>query len=170
MKILLRTTVLFAFLFLFCTPDRAEESVSVLLEKAIYQEETVGDLDEAILIYQKIAQEADANRSVIAQALYRLGLCYSKKGEHKKASALFEKLIQEYPEQKKPVESAKIQSSRIRKHPDFLPLNQVVQRTIYDDGESQAGKEIMIDFDTGKLLSLPEELRNQQDGMRRISN
>lgn len=37
---------------------------------------------------------------------------------------------------------------------DFLPLNTVVERTVYDDG---VGKDFIIDFDTGKLYTPTEE-------------
>ncbi len=38
------------------------QGVSVLLQKGIFAEETVGDLDAAIKIYQQILTKAQANR------------------------------------------------------------------------------------------------------------
>ena len=73
---------------------------SVLLEKAIYAEETLGNLNEAIGIYQQIAAAAETNRATAALALYRLGRCYQKSGRAEDAQAAFAKLTKMYPEQK----------------------------------------------------------------------
>jgi hypothetical protein len=72
---------------------------SVLLEKAMYAEETLGNLQEAIGIYQQIVNAAEANRATAALALYRLGLCYQKSGRTEDAQATFSKLTKSYPEQ-----------------------------------------------------------------------
>ncbi len=74
------------------------ESASVLLEKGIYQEETVGNLQSAMDIYQQIIADQQANRPFVAQAYYRLGMCYLKKNEKTKAAEMFLKLLKDYPE------------------------------------------------------------------------
>ena len=73
---------------------------SVLLEKAIYAEETMGDLNEAIAIYQQIVANTDANRATGALALFRLGMCYQKSGNSDESQAAFSKLARLYPEQR----------------------------------------------------------------------
>jgi tetratricopeptide (TPR) repeat protein len=73
---------------------------SVLLEKGIYEEETLGNLQEAISIYQRVAAAAEANRATAALALYRLGVCYQKSGRTTDAQAAFARLAKLYPEQK----------------------------------------------------------------------
>jgi tetratricopeptide (TPR) repeat protein len=73
---------------------------SVLLEKAIYAEETMGNLDEAISIYQQIVANTDSNRATAALALFRLGICYEKSGNKAEAQAAFSKLARLYPEQR----------------------------------------------------------------------
>ncbi len=75
------------------------QSAAELLEKGIYTEETVGDLEAAIKIYDQIVSNAEADRPSIAQALYRLGMCYVKSGREEKAKEAFEKLIKEFPDQ-----------------------------------------------------------------------
>ncbi len=84
---------------------------SVLLEKAIYAEETMGDLNEAISIYQQIVANTDANRATAAQALFRLGMCYQKSGNSAEAQAAFSKLARLYPEQKDLISSIPHSSS-----------------------------------------------------------
>jgi hypothetical protein len=73
---------------------------SVLLEKAIYTEETLGNLNDAIRMYQQVAAAADAGRATSALALFRLGMCYQKSGRADQAKAVFGKLAAQYPEQK----------------------------------------------------------------------
>ncbi len=79
----------------FSAQDPAE-----LMEKAIYAEETLGNLNEAIGIYQRVAADAETNRATAAMALYRLGMCYQKSGRASEGQAAFAKLIKMYPEQK----------------------------------------------------------------------
>jgi|WetSurSiteA1Bulk_404760.scaffolds.fasta_scaffold08212_2 hypothetical protein len=79
----------------FSAQDPAE-----LMEKAIYAEETLGNLSEAIGIYQQVAADAETNRATAAMALYRLGMCYQKSGRPADAQAAFAKLSKMYPEQK----------------------------------------------------------------------
>ena len=70
------------------------ESPSALLEKAIYTEETVGDLDAAIKLYEKAVAEGKAVDAVAAEAQYRLGLCLLKQGKKDEGIAAFKKLIE----------------------------------------------------------------------------
>src|SRR5471032_1901276 len=75
----------------------AAESPSVLLQKGIYAEETEGNVDAAIKIYEQIAAEAATSRAVVAQAQYRLAVCYQKKGNKEQAIRLLEELVQQFP-------------------------------------------------------------------------
>ena len=80
------------------TPSaRAAESFSLLLQKGIFAEETEGNLDAAIKIYQQITAEAATNRSVVAQAQYRLGVCYQKKGNKAQAISILNDLLKQFP-------------------------------------------------------------------------
>ena len=75
----------------------AAESFSVLLQKGIFAEETEGNLDAAIKIYQQITAEAATDRSVVAQAQYRLGVCYQKKGNKEQAINILNDLLKQFP-------------------------------------------------------------------------
>ena len=83
------------------------ESPSVLLEKAIYTEETVGDLDAAAKLYRQAIDEAKQVDAVAAKAQYRLGLCLLKQKKTAEAEAAFKKLVEAYPDQKDWVAKAK---------------------------------------------------------------
>ena len=57
----------------YCAPASAE-SVSVLLENGMYTEQTVGDLDAAIVVYKKILAHPQAKKPQRAQAQFLLGM------------------------------------------------------------------------------------------------
>jgi hypothetical protein len=78
----------------------ASQDPLVLLEKAIYTEETLGNLKGAIGLYQQLSADVNATRATSALALLRLGMCYQKIGGSEKAQATFSRLLNLYPEQK----------------------------------------------------------------------
>ncbi len=75
------------------------QSPAELLEKAIYAEETVGDLDQAIEIYRQVVTDTKAAEAAAAQAQFRLGQCLLKQNKNDEAMAAFKKVIQDYPDQ-----------------------------------------------------------------------
>jgi hypothetical protein len=87
-------------------------SPSELLERAVYSEETKGDLDAAVLLYQQVVEQGKDTQSLAAQAQYRLGVCYYKKKDYAKANEAFEKVLKLYPDQKEIVAAAQEYLSR----------------------------------------------------------
>jgi len=75
-------------------------SPSELLEQGLYSEQTKGDIDEAMKLYQQVVAEGKAGQAVAAQAQYRLGMCFHKKKDYAAATAAFERVVRDYPEQK----------------------------------------------------------------------
>src|SRR5260370_11782650 len=75
-------------------------SPSELLEKAIHAEETAGNIDEAIKLYEQVIAEGKAARNAAAQAEYRLAQCLLKKNKTAEANAELEKLVKDFPEEK----------------------------------------------------------------------
>lgn len=74
----------------------AGATAAELLEKGIYTEETVGDLDEAIEVYEKVIAEGKSARKASAQAQYRIGVCYAKQGKTSEANAAFSAVLENY--------------------------------------------------------------------------
>ncbi len=87
-----------AALVLLAPAVTAQRTTSELLEEAVYQEETVGDLDAAMEIYQQIADDAEARRPLAARALYRLYRCHQRQGEEILATLVLGRLRKEYPD------------------------------------------------------------------------
>jgi Tol biopolymer transport system component len=92
-----------AFLFLGLYP---QESAKELFERAVYLEETKGDLVQAIEVYNKILGEFAENQPLAAKALYRIGLCQEKLGSQE-AQKAYRRLIEQYPGQKEEVALAR---------------------------------------------------------------
>lgn len=90
-------------------PATVTTSPAVMLEKGIYNEETAGDLDAAIKIYQQIVTEAQANKKYAAQAQYRLAMCYLKKKENAQAITALKEVVASFPDQKDLVAKAQEQ-------------------------------------------------------------
>src|SRR6266545_1768787 len=110
MKLLVETSPdgrkqLFVFatlLVLLVAPQMARgTSAAELLEKGIYTEETKGELKSARDIYQQIVEDAGADRSLMAQAQLRLGLCQLKLGNKPQAISALDRLTQEFPDKDK---------------------------------------------------------------------
>lgn len=85
----------------------AAQSVPELLEKGIYMQETVGDLDRAIEIYRQVLSSTPSVRAHAALAHYRLAQCLLQKGAELEAAREFRKVIEGYPEEKDLVERAR---------------------------------------------------------------
>ena len=75
-----------------------QESAKELFEKALYLEETKGNLEKAIELYERIAMEFPDERATAAKALFHIGVCYEKLGLEKARKA-FQKVVEDYPDQ-----------------------------------------------------------------------
>lgn len=106
-------------LFMSGSGNANAQTVSELLEKAIYTEETVGDLDAAIEAYKKVVADSQDSIQAAAQAQYRIGLCYEKQGQSERASEAFDFVVQRYPTATPWVTKAK---SHLPDTPELLPV------------------------------------------------
>lgn len=92
-----------------CSTMAGAQDLSQMLESGIYTEETMGDLDAAIKIYDQVIAEAKTNRRVLAQAQLRRGQCLLKLGKTAEATKVFQELVAEFkssPDQRQLVEQA----------------------------------------------------------------
>lgn len=69
-----------------------------LFQQGLIKEEGEGSLQEAIDIYNKVVDDVSAARSLRANALLHVGLCYEKLGQEK-AKKTYEKLIADFADQ-----------------------------------------------------------------------
>ena len=124
-------------------PARAQ-SAGELLQKGIYTQETVGDLDGAIKIFRQILGSAAESRAYAAQAQYRLGLCLQSKGDSAGAAEAFRKLVKDYPEQKDLLAKAQQKLPRVNLIPVPWPEHEYAEfRTMVNGVESPG---TIVDF------------------------
>jgi hypothetical protein len=123
------------------------KSATMLLQEGIYAEETEGNLDKAIGIYQEAAKSAQATEKAAAEATYRTGLCYLKKGNKDAAVKQFEAVAAKYPAQKAIVEQATKQLSTLGANLDSHLPQDVLQYL-----ESQQTKHVK---EADKLNEIP---------------
>ncbi|MCK4885868.1 MAG: right-handed parallel beta-helix repeat-containing protein [Planctomycetes bacterium] len=83
------------------------------LHEAIYAEETEGDLDKAIDLYQQVITQASKIERIAAKASYKLGMCYLKKDDKASAAKYFQAVVEKYPSQRAYINKAKEQLEKI---------------------------------------------------------
>ncbi len=64
-----------------------QESAKELFEKALYLEETKGDLEKATELYERVVEDFPDERATAAKALFHIGICYEKLGLEKARNA-----------------------------------------------------------------------------------
>lgn len=129
-----------------------------LLEKAIYAEETVGNLDEAVKLYEQVIAEGKTARSAAAKAQYRLGLIYEKQGKTEAATAAFRAVVEDYPNEKDLVAQAR------QKLPSKL---QLLPEPWVDGEELYMNIKLASGFDVGTMIYRVESFKhNGKDAWR----
>lgn len=132
---------------------QAAETLSVLLQKGIFAEETEGNLDAAIKIYEGIVKEGEANRSLVAQAQYRLGVCELKRGKKDEAEVAFRKILGQFTDQTEIIAKARERLGEMGKSTSSVVLRQVFSgKEAHGGSISQDGRDLAFtDWDTGNL-------------------
>jgi len=97
-------SILFALFFL---PEAfPQESAEQLYEEAIFKKEVDGDLEGAIQLFLKIFASFPEERELGAKAQLQIGMCYEKLGLDQAFKA-YQKVVDDYPEQKEEVRLAR---------------------------------------------------------------
>ncbi|MGA2265525.1 MAG: tetratricopeptide repeat protein [Phycisphaerae bacterium] len=75
------------------------EKASVLLDKGIYTEETLGNPSAAIGIYSQVVASGEADRQYAAQAQYRIAMCHLKLKHDNEAREALKTFLSKYSDQ-----------------------------------------------------------------------
>ena len=135
MMIILLTGVSFLFSSMI-----QKETAKELFERALYLEETKGDLEKAIEVYSRVVKEFPDERTTAAKAQLHIGLCYEKLGFEEAAKA-FQKVIDNYPDQAEVVKMAKEKLSILQKAKDLVEKSTTEHKVtkIYESTEKYYG-------------------------------
>jgi tetratricopeptide (TPR) repeat protein len=82
-----------------------QQSAAVQYQKGVYAQNTTGDLDAAIQIYRQVIASNPSQRSIAAQAQYRLAQALLQKGDLNDAAREFQVLSSSYAEYKELIKS-----------------------------------------------------------------
>src|SRR5258708_20880296 len=75
-------------------------NLTSLLQQGLLEEQANHNLDAAIADYQSLATQFDKDRQLAATAVFRLGECYRAQGKTNEATAQYQRIISEFPDQK----------------------------------------------------------------------
>jgi len=94
-----RSSILIAAIILlsFSFGSLAQQNGYDLFQKALAKERGEGNLEEAIVLYKKVVEEAK-DESLAAKAQLRIGICYEKLGKQE-AQKAYQMVIDNYPQQ-----------------------------------------------------------------------
>ena len=153
-----------AFVILFLWNGSAHgQPTAQLLQKALYTEETDGDLPAAIIQYEAILVTAEQNVSVAAETLYRLGICHQKLGNSDEAAQSFQRVIDNYPAQDQWTQASLAQLRDLGRSTQKITVTQMPQNDalygfhISADGTASAyfnaeGKLVFQDLISGETI------------------
>lgn len=127
-----------------------------MLNKAIYQEEVNGNLDEAIKLFLEIVDKNSTNRAVTVEAFYHLGLTNEKLGNNK-AKEYYEKIVNSFGDQPEFVRIARERLARLTTtvSPNEIAIRQVWTGPDVDNsGSVSADGEYLTfnDWSSGNLM------------------
>lgn len=169
-KVLITLFVISIWMF---TSSAFSANVSTLLERGIYAEETKGDLDEAISIYQKIIDENTGNSANIAEAYYRLGTCYLKTGDETKAIEMFKELLTGFREHEEIAADARDQLLKLNALDEGEQINKPLElgQVPWEAGETcQYDVKTPTGAGSGKMFRSVKEVSKDGDDFWRIEN
>src|SRR6266852_1144683 len=94
--LMLATTVLF---FALGAGTALAQSGYDLFQKALVKERAVGDVEEALRLYQRIVKEFSGNHVLAAKAQLRMGLLYDRLGRKADAQRAYQAVVNQYADQ-----------------------------------------------------------------------
>ena len=96
-KLSLITTIV--LLFAFGIVSAQSESGYDLYQKALVKERAVGDVEEALRLYQRIVREFGSNHALAAKAQYRMAQLYDRLGRKTEAQRNYQAVVSNYSDQ-----------------------------------------------------------------------
>src|SRR5437660_6719975 len=83
----------------FATGTITAQSGYDLFQKALVKERAVGDVEEALRLYQRIVKEFAGNHALAAKAQLRMGLLYDRLGRKADAQRAYQAVVSQYADQ-----------------------------------------------------------------------
>ncbi len=78
-----------------------------LFQKALVKERAIGDVEEALRLYQRIVKEFSGNHALAAKAQLRMGLLYDRLGRKADAQRAYQAVVSQYADQTNEAQQAR---------------------------------------------------------------
>ena len=112
MKQILTSVILVIFFFVGSVNILTAQTPEQLYQKGLTKEEGEGALQDAINLFNQVADNPKADKSLQAKALLHTGMCYEKLGMEE-ATKAYQRLVSNFPAQKTEVAIARERLSRL---------------------------------------------------------
>jgi RNA polymerase sigma-70 factor (ECF subfamily) len=89
------------------------KSPRIMLQEGLYAEQTEGDLEKAIDLYQQVLEQYQKVEHIAAKATYQLGMCHLKNGDQDKAVEYFQTIVDDFSDQVSLAQTAQEQLDKI---------------------------------------------------------
>ena len=145
--------------------DASAQIPEKLYQKALVKEEGEGALLEAISIYNQVADDQNAEKTLQAKALLHIGMCYEKLGKQEAVKA-YQRVVSNFPEQKNEVTIAMERLSKlsVMDSPKEITIKQINPATDYTCSISSDGVYLaQTDWGTGNV-----QVRNLKTGEKQM--
>jgi Tol biopolymer transport system component len=109
-----------------------------LFQQALVMERANGELQNAITLYERIAEEFIDDRELVARALVQMGLCYEKLGSTEAESA-YQRVVREFADQGDPVARAQSRLAALQRAALAAEPADIAVRRVWAGPEAQAG-------------------------------
>ncbi|GEM_PF-3374443 len=96
----MKNRLMFTMVFIVITGTfLAAEELTDRLQRGLLEEEANLNYPAAITNYQEVVRQSDAQRRVVATAIFRLAECYRKLGQTHEARAYYERVLRDFSDQ-----------------------------------------------------------------------
>lgn len=77
----------------------AADNITAVFQQGLIEEEANRNLTNAIAAYEQVVRHLDDQRRLAATAVFRLGECYRKLGQNPEATAAYQRILREFPDE-----------------------------------------------------------------------
>jgi Tol biopolymer transport system component len=139
MKSLRNILILATALIIVVNLPALAQSPEQLYQRGLVKEEGEGAMEEAISLYDQVADNSNADQALRAKALLHIGMCYERMGTQEAVEA-YQRLVTDFPTQKNEVAIARERLSSLipmaetgTEEPEGIKIKQIWKSPYLDD-------------------------------------
>ncbi len=149
---MLLKTILILFFFILFPLQGQDWNSELMIQSALYEEKSLGNLPKAIEIYHNILSKQDIAQEMRAKVHLRLAMCYEKSGNIMQAQGIYENMLKDYSDF---TEIIRAVSSRLR---EILRRKEI----------SNLKEKLLKLQESDEKIRLEEEIKKLQERIRSL--